>query len=544
MPGRTRPSPASIVLVALLALGGCQGRDDHHEAPPSGRVDAQPVAGGTAVIALADEPDVMNSLIRSSAVAGQVLSLVQAGLAEMGEDLEWGPMIASSWSVAPDSLAITYHLRPWSWSDGVPLTARDVVSSYELLMDPRVASPRAGQFRVVARVVEVDSATVRFELKHPVPRPVEKTVYAILPWHVTRDLAAADVAHWPLNQHPLASGPFMLETWERGRQLTLVPNPAYPLPHPWLDRVIMRVLPDETARVLALETGEVDVVADLTASAAQRLTQDPDVTIYQIPGRALTFIIWNLRRGVCADVRVRRALSLAIDRDRLVHDVLQGFGQPAASLLPPSLWNHDATVASDPYDPAEARRLLAEAGWEDHDGDGRVDRDGKPLRLEMMVKGGDPVSEETAALVRTYLGAVGVEVRPRRLELATMIAALQEGSFDAALVEFNANLYGDPSELVRTDAQDRFNFGGYSNARVDSLLTVALRESDRERARPLWHEIQTELAADPPDVLLYYPTTLMAVSARIQGVRPHLLSPYNNLQDWWIPPSARRYRSR
>ncbi len=136
-----RVAVACLLIVVLMLGGGCGDRD----ASRPREHDEKPVPGGTVVIGIGSEPDVLNSLTRTTAVAGQVLSLMQAGLAEMGEDLQWQPMIADRWELAPDSLAITFHLRPWRWSDGMPLTARDVVASYELLIDPRVGSPRAGQ---------------------------------------------------------------------------------------------------------------------------------------------------------------------------------------------------------------------------------------------------------------------------------------------------------------------------------------------------------------------------------------------------------------
>jgi len=530
------------VLAALTLLAGCRD-DGPGDASGEMSTPAGPVRGGTAVISLPSEPDVLNSLIRTSAVAGQVLSLLQAGLAEMAEDLTWSPEIAASWDVAPDSLAITYHLRPWRWADGAPLQARDVVASFALLTDPRIGSPRAGLYEAVTGVTALDSATVRYTFSQPQAHPVERSVHAILPWHAIHDLDPVDVRSWHLNQHPLASGPFRLASWEHNRQLVLVPNEHYPLGRPYLDRVVLRILPDETSRVLALETGATDVMTDVPPGMAERLTATGKITIHEISGRAFGFLLWNLRRPELRDVRVRRALSLAIDRRRLIEAAFAGHAQPAASFLPPALWNHHADLAPDPHDPETARALLDAAGWRDRDGDGWRDRDGRRLQLEVLYKGGDPVRENGAVVVRENLQDVGVEIVPRGMEMAAGVARLRAGEFDAYLGEFNANLYADPSPLVRSDAQDRANFGGYANATVDSLLRAALRIADRDRALPVWRRVQEELAADPPAAVLYYPQDLVGVSDRIHDVRPHMLSPFNNLAEWWIAPGDRLYRT-
>ncbi len=219
-------STVACPLVAVLVLGG--GCGDRDASRPRDR-DEKPVPGGTVVIGIGSEPDVLNSLTRTSAVAGQVLSLMQASLAEMDEDLQWQPMIAQRWELAPDSLAITFHLRPWRWSDGMPLTARDVVASYELLIDPRVGSPRAGQVEGILYAEAPDSATVRYAFARKLARPLDYTVHSLLPRHVVQHLDPAEIATWPLNRSPLASGPFMLQSWEHNRQLVLVPNPQLPV---------------------------------------------------------------------------------------------------------------------------------------------------------------------------------------------------------------------------------------------------------------------------------------------------------------------------
>ncbi len=539
------PYPAPILLLLLVAsllscTVGCGDRGDRTAAdqPP-----ATPVAGGTAVVAISDEPDVLNALVRTSAVAGSVLSQLRATLAEMDEDLRWRPEIARRWVVAPDSLAITYHLRPWRWEDGTPLTAADVVLSHELLSDPRIGSPRADLLRAVTAAEAIDDTTVRYTFASPQARPVPATVHAVLPAHRVRDLPRDDLAAWPDNRRPLASGRWRLAAWEPGRQLVLAPNPHYPLGEPLLDRLILRILPDETARVLALETGEVDVVADLPGQAARRLATAPAVALHGISGRVFGLVMWNTARPLLADPAVRRALSLAIDRPRICQDLLGGFATPAASYLPPALWNHHAELAADPHDPLAAGELLEAAGWRDVDGDGVREKGGRLLALEIIYRGGAPGGGAVAAVVRQNLATVGVKVELRALELATALEFLRAGTFDAFLGEYQANLYADPSPLVASGATDRFNFGRYANAQVDSLLGAALAEPDRARARPIWWRLQEVLAADQPAAVLYYLEQVVGVRTRLRDVRPHMLSVLNNAHEWWIAPSDRRYAS-
>lgn len=529
-------------LAASLATG-C-GRDSSGTA---GQTAAQgetgPVCGGTAVIALGSDPDVLNSLIRRSASAGFILDAMQDALADMGEDLAWHPRVASDWVIDPDRMSITYHLRPWVWADGVPLTARDVVSSFLLFRNPAVGSPRSGQFNDVAAVTALDSATVRYTFVRPQPDPVARTFHALLPAHLTDALDPADVMNWDLNTRPLSSGPFSLEKWDRGRTLSLVPNLLYPLGRPWLDRVVFKIIPDQAGTVVALETGEVDFVDGLTPADAQRLRGNENLRIQSIGGRSYYYLMWNIRNPAFADPQTRRALSLALDRQRMIDTLLLGYGSPAVGPLAPVMWNFDSSLAADSCEPAEARRQLAAAGWSDPDGDGVLDRDGVRLEFEILTKLGDPVRENGSVIIRENLKAVGAEIRVRVLELATGLDLLNEGRFDAYFGSFNANLYGDPSGVVHSGRDGEFNKGFYANAEVDSLLDAALAITDRAAALPLWHQVQALLQQDQPSAYLFYPERLVGYNSRLQGVRPHLLSPYNNLGQWWIATSDRKYRS-
>jgi peptide/nickel transport system substrate-binding protein len=300
-------------------------------------------------------------------------------------------------------------------------------------------------------------------------------------------------------------------------------------------------MPDETARVLALEAGEVDVVADVPAATARRLADHESIELHEVSGRVFGFLMWNTRRPQLAEPAVRRALSLAIDRHRFVDDLLGGFGEPAASYLPPALWNHHDGLAPDPFRPDSARAVLDAAGWRDTDGDGVRERHGQELTLEIIYRSGDSVRENGAVVLRQNLGDVGVEVSLRSLELATALDFLRHGRFDAYWGEFQANMYADPSPLVLSGATDRFNFGGYANARVDSLLMQARSCRDQSTALPIWNALQEELASDQPAALIYYPRQIVAINRRLRDATPDMLSPVNYLHRWWIAPQDRRW---
>lgn len=529
---------AATLSLALALVPGCARERPQGSGASDGA--GSPASGGTAVVALAADPDVLNPLLSDSAIAGLVNAEIYDGLADMAEDLTYQPRLARGWEVAPDGLSITYHLKPWSWSDGAPLAARDVVMSLGLFKDERTGSTRRSLYENVVGAEALDDSTVRYTLARAVPDPVQATWHQVLPWHILQGLDPSTAGTWSINRSPLSSGAFKLESWVHNRDLTLVRNDAYQGTPARLDRVVFRVLPDESARLLALETGEVDVADGISSGAAKRLEARGDLRLVDCGGRRLYYLVWNCREPALADAATRRALSLAIDRGRLVSALVDGFGKPAASPIAPALWNHDRDLPADPCDVAAARRLLADAGWRDADGDGVLERSGRELRFEILTKGGDPVREQGGVILRENLAAVGAAVEVRAMEQVAGLARVRAGDFDAYFGLFIANLYGNPSPSVRSTATGEFNFGHYANATVDSLLDVALGERDRARALPAWKTLQATLAADPPAAYLFYPDNLVAVNRRLRDVRPHMLSPVNNLDEWWIAPADRR----
>ncbi len=533
----------SGLMLSGLMLSGC-GKDEADRGDNADTGSVEPVAGGTAVIAIASEPDALNPLVYSTAVAGIVFAEIHDGLTEMDDDLNYVPRIAQRWEVDSDGLGITYFLNRWLWSDGEPLTAYDVVRSLEFFLDPIVASPKRGRLSEVASAVALDSFTVHYSFDRPQAEPLARSWHHILPLHKIENLDPAAVGSWPINTRPLSSGEFQLERWDRNRSLSLVRNPEYPGRPALLERVIFKILPEANTRLVALETGEVDLVDAIDPDAAQRLAETGRFSIASVGGRRFYYLGWNFRNPIFADRATRLALSLAIDRELMVATLLKGYGRPASSPIPPALWNHHLELSASAHDPARARQMLADAGWQDTDGDGVLERDGLEFSFEMITKQGDPIRENGAVILRSNLAEVGVKVNLRVMEHLAGLDQVQAGRYDAFLGSMRANLFGNPAGIVGSGATEQFNFGAYANATVDSLLEVATGISDHAEALPIWWRLQEELAADPPSAYLMYPDNLVGISNRLRDVEPHLLSTVNNLSAWWIAPEDRIYRTK
>lgn len=522
----------------MSTLSAC----DRADSPDPQVGEHRPIAGGTAVIAFAAEPDVLNPLLYKSALAGQILVLMFDALVEMQDDFHYAPCIADSLTFSSDMLELTVHLREWNWADGTPLDAWDIVSSISLYQDPVIASPRSGSNLMnVESVTALDARTVRYRFREYRSDLVPTLGHFILPHAMTDSLDRADIRRWAMNENPPACGLFQLESWDHDRNLTLVRNSAYPAAAPNLDRLIFRIIPDKTAQLIELETGGVDFVEDVPSHEAARLRQRSDLVVESYGGRLVGQVYWNHELDLFKDRRVRQALSLAIDRAMFVDGLLNGYGEPAAGPFPPSIWAHDPDIAPDAFDPEQARLLLSRAGWIDTDGDGIRDKDGQPFSFVMLTRKGDPVRENGIQILRENYADIGVQLQPRILEFTTAIDMVRQGRFEAYLGVFSARLAVDPSALLASDSFDRFNYGHYASAVSDSLMHLALRTDDRREAKRIWSDFQKHIAQDQPMAFIYYPHSIVAYSKRLRDVRPHVLSPYNNIGEWWIDPTDRKY---
>lgn len=532
-------------LVILFTAVGCSEEkpakeqlvDELHEETPA------PVPGGMVVIALSGDPDVLNPLTRRSSEGGQIIAEILDTLTEIEIGLVHAPRIAESWQLAPDSLSITYHLRPWVWEDGHSLTAYDVAESFRLFKNPDVASHRRGYFSKVDSAEVIDEATIRYHFANILPDPLSRSQHGILPLHIVSQLNPEDVNTWYLNQKPMSSGPFRMISWEHSREIILQRNEKYPLGKTLLDRVSFRIMGEAATRIMGLQTGEVDFVANVSAHDAGRLRDREDLQIFSTEGRRYYYLLWNCRNPRFTDATTRRALSIAIDRQRMNETLLGGFANPAVGPIAQVLWNFNRDLQADAYDPKTASAMLAKAGWKDEDGDGVLERDGLALEFEILTKQGDPVRTNGIVILRENLNAVGARISVRSMELAAGLDLLREGEFDSYFGSWKASLFGDPSNQVHTEAIDEFNNGFYSNTEVDSLLSAAISEQDRSLAKPIWYRLQELLQEDPPAAYLLCPQRLDVVSRRIQNVRPDILSPFNNMSQWWIAPADRKYNT-
>ena len=449
------------------------------------------------------------------------------------------PGLASSWWVSADGLTITFTLRDdVLWHDGRPFSAADVEFTFKAIVNPAVGSPRQVDFSLVEEFKAVDDTTFVVTLADADCSILyDLGSVSIVPQHILGD---DDIQTSPFNVSSVGTGPFVFGEWIAGDHITLLRNPRYWGKVPHLDAWTYKVVADEEAMLASLKAGQLDVIP-LPLDNLASVEAAGHFQIHRYPANEYYFIGYNTDHPILGDVRVRRALSQAVDRQRLVDRILEGQGQLLETGLLPAHWAHSQELTQDrPFDPVRAAQLLTEAGWVDSDSDGIRDRNGEPLRLRLATNGGNAVREAIAILAQQYYLAVGVAAEVELIGWGNYLEDIFTHDFD--LVVFSWPLALDPDEWELWHSSESvldsgFNFVSYHNPRVDELLLQGLRvpKCDESRRAAIYSEIATILAEDQPYAFLFAPYNLIAVNERVGGVAPSpFVGLHWNLTDWYL----------
>lgn len=546
-----------FAVAAFLAMTACAPDDD------GGLSDAgdDPEPGGTAIITESGDISVLSPLVATVDLAGNMSAdiLYMELLRGSWEDgrlvyrtAEENPMaLARAYEyLPPDSSAIRFHMRSdVRWSDGTPITARDVSYTYEMVADPELASPRLEVVSQLDSVQVENDSTVVFHFERRYPEMLFHSGVPIVPRHVFEGQSASDFASHPHLREPagnlVVSGPFMVGSWRKGQEIVLVRNPEFQ-PRAHLDRIVFRIIPDMTTRLTELRTGAADFVKGVPYDQIPALeAQAPHVRFERERQRNYDYIAYNTGAfPAFDDPDVRRALGMAIDVPQIIRSLqMEEYTAHASGPYGP--------IFSELYDPEAmpplmqdfeaAERILEEKGWRDEDGDGIREKDGRPFRFTLETNAGNQRRMDAMQIVQQQWRRIGVDARLRTLELNTFFANLYGREYEASLAGWVVGLSPDLTNIFSSASQ--LNVTGYDNPRTDSLFQLALRQETPEAANEYWRAAAAQLVQDQPYTWLYYIDTVDGVHERLRGMKIDTYGAYQNAWEWWIPRDRQSGRS-
>ena len=521
--------PGALALLLAIGVAGCGRRES---AAPAAPTSSAPPLPTTLTVATGSDISGVNELLASATrqLDQDVLGAMFLRLAQEQPDFQehpptFAPRLARSWDFSPDRRTLTFHLRDdVLWSDGVPVTADDVRFSWQAQTNADVAWPSSYLKESIRDVEVVDAHTVRFHFTRAYPRQLlDANDGFILPKHAWSQLPFARWAEsgdW-FRDHLVVDGPFTLERWKPQEEIVLRRNPRYfETGKPLLQQVVFRIVPDEAARLQELLGGAAQLVESVPPDRADEVGHAPGRSLDQIWARRYTAIVWNTRKPPLDDPAVRRALTMAIDRQALVEALWHGRARVADSPILTMVWAHPADLHPWPYDPAAARRLLESRGF----------RDGKPLTIELATTTGNQIRRDALVLIQDQLKRAGVVVVPAFREAAAQNAKLAAHDFDGALVTWAIDTGLDLNAFDSRDP-DETNWGRYRNAEVDRLLDEIERQLDLAAAQPLLARVQHLIHEDQPYTFLWEPPVFVGRDARLRAT-PSAISTFTGLEDW------------
>jgi peptide/nickel transport system substrate-binding protein len=533
-----RAACASLALVA--ALVGCSDRSLGEPGADT------PVHGGTAVIAYGADLQFANSLVNTEVYTTEILQFALfMPLVRHDARLELEPYLARAWELRGDT-GVVFQLRDdVYWHDGVRTTARDVAFTFERIKDPETGFPNAGFFDKWDAVEVIDSFTVAFRFQPHMDPLAGVPFTAIMPAHLLDTVPAAAMRRTAFNKQPVGNGPFRFVSQRLNDRWIFEANPDFPAElggRPYLDRLVWRVIPENSAQLTALGAGTVDLILGPRSEQLARLDADPRVRAIANPSRMFFFIGWNTRSPHLADPRVRRALAHALDRRSVLDAARSGYGTLGVGPIAPFHWAFHRELQPLPHSLDSARTLLAQAGWSDRNGNGFLeDGNGTALAFSLSYLAGSAYHRDVAEMIRFQLEQAGVRMTSRPTEGATLMGDITgaERRFDAVLLSFSTDF--------RLDYRDNFHsrrigtaqqLSSYANAEVDTLLDRAARALSREEARPLWYRFQEIMREEQPWTVLYYTPQLFAARERVKGMDMDIRGAFVNIARWWVDPGA------
>lgn len=507
-----------LLLIAAVAFGG---------AVPAGAAPA----GSVLRIGIDVDAGTLDPRLANDTTARRVIEQVFDGLVELDPQLRVRPALAESWTQTAPTVWVFKLRRNVRFHDGTPLTAADVVFTYTTILDPALRAPLRGLYTPITRVEAVDNETVRFTLSAPYAPLLKYADMGIVP------RAAVERAGSEFASRPVGTGPFKFVSWQRNSRITLEANAEYWKGRPKLGQVIFNVIPDNTTRAAALESGDVDLIhSPLSPQDVARLKTSQRVRVVEMTGLGITYLNMNMVDPLIRDVRIRRAIAHLIPQQTIVRQIYREMDKPATSVLLPA-WAgvYTEEIQQPGHDIARAKALLAEAGWTDSNNDGILDRGGQRLSITLRTHSEDPNRIQIAELLLSIMRSSGIDARVEITEFPGLVQALLSGNYQVVLVGWLGLVDPDRGMYNQFHSKGSQNWEKYTNPRVDALLDEGRQKADpNERAR-VYREVARIIATDVPYFVLTYQGYIVGINRRVEGFTPIPSGSFRSLWQTSVP---------
>ncbi|MCA1031059.1 ABC transporter substrate-binding protein [Bacillus timonensis] len=541
-----------LTFVMSLFLSACSGGDDKTNGKTDGEKkddenkqeeqNNDPVVGGDIIVGSIGAPTLFNPLYSTDAPSSDIEGFIYNGL--VSGDTEFNPVndLATDVQMSEDGLTFTVKLREdVKFHDGDAFDADDVVFTYSIPLSEDYAGERKSSFEMIESVTKLDQYTVEFKL-NKVDATFASTglSFGILPSHILKDVPIADLGEHEFNtKSPVGTGPFKFQEWKDGEYVKVVANEDYYEGRPYLNSITYKIVPDQNALIAQLQAGDVHFT-EVPGTDIETVKEFPGLKVESGLSLSYTYLGYNEKLEMFQDKKVRQALTHAIDRNGIVDAVMNGDGEVAHVPESPLSWAYNDDVPVFDYDPEKAKAMLKEAGWEDTDGDGFLDKDGKKFAFTIKTNQGNKIREDIVVVLQQQFKEVGIEATPEIVEWSAFIEQITapNWNYEALVLGWSLSTFPDLYDIFHSSQMEAgFNFVHWSNAEADKLMEDARQLLDRDEYKKAYGQIYKLIAEEQPYTFLYYPNAHRVMPENLQGYEFHAKSEFYNVHKWWFKPA-------
>ena len=488
-------SSAWCLALVSLTMAGCRRADAHRQA-------------GTIQVDIETSPQSTDPRFATDIYSSRINELVFDSLVRVDNHGQFVGHLAETFE-RRGADQIVFHMRHGvRFSDGREVTARDVKFTYDSILDPADASPKLGALRHIKSIDAPDDYTVVMTTDGPYAPAFESAMQEIVPVGTPPPAKSASIG-------PAGAGPFRVVSFNRDESVTLERNPFHPAPPHAARKIFFKVVPDPTVRAFELTEGECDLSENnIQAEVLPYLARQPNLEIVKSAGTSYRYLAFNFKDQRLRDIRVRRAIAYAIDRNAVVDSMMLGTARVASGLLSPENWAFEPNDTSYEYNPAKSRELLEEAGYAAH---------GNGMRNLHLVYKTTPEQLRFATALQAMLRQVGIALDIRTNEFATFYSDVRSGNFDVMSLQWVG--FTDPNQYYTIFDSKMIpprgsNRGHYSNPEMDLLLIAGQTNLDIEARRKIYARVQQIAADDLPYVSLWWDDIVVVMNRDLSGFEP------------------------
>ncbi|PWE26271.1 peptide-binding protein [Aliarcobacter skirrowii] len=485
------------------------------------------LSASTLTLSMSSSPSRLNPILANDSASSEISDWLFEGLLKYDKDGNVTTSIASYYKFETPTKLIIGLKDNVLWHDGVKLSAKDVVFTYEQIISPTVFNSIKSNFNEVKSVKAIDDLTIEIEYKKPYFKALEIWMVGLLPYHILKD--EQNLMTSSFNKNPIGTGSYKLKEFKTASDIELIANDDFFEGRPKIDRILYKFLPDTNTSFLYLKQNKLDI-GSLTAMQVSRQIDDEFKNSFDILTKAsngFSYLEFNLKNPKFSDIKVREALSLAINRQELIDILFFGYAKVCNGPFMPETFAYNDEVKPVVQDLKKAKALLKEAGYDEKN----------PLTFELVTNTGNDIRINTALILQYQLAKVGVNMKIKVMEWQAFLnTVVHPRKFETVLLGWSLALMPDAYPLWHSSSSKLggFNLVNYKNKRVDELIEKGITTVNKDELSKIYKEIFKIISNDLPYLFLYIPDSITVVNKKIKNIEPSIIGIMHNQKDWQI----------